>query len=166
MSADLIARAPHRSGRPSCDLPSAALPRRRRRHSASGVRTAPGVFGHIELPGDDHWDPGGFDYPEFFGMVRDVLGGDEDMRMDELIKGHQAYRDKFKSRGEDPGPPPRTDPMISRKGGDRRVWWPITRSPFSPRVAEAPIDFIEMFGGLFPRCDLDPRRTRGSRARV
>ena len=66
----------------------------------------PGVYGHIELPGDDHWDPGGFEYPEFFGMVRDVLGGDEDMRMDELIKGHQAYRDKFKSRGEDPGPPP------------------------------------------------------------
>jgi hypothetical protein len=65
-----------------------------------------GVYGHIELPGEDHWDPGGFDYPEFFGMVRDVLGGDEDMRVDELIKGHQAYRDKFKSRGEDPGPPP------------------------------------------------------------
>ncbi|HVH53306.1 MAG TPA: hypothetical protein VNA32_04160 [Actinomycetota bacterium] len=64
------------------------------------------MYGHIELPGEDHWDPGGFDYPEFFGMVRDVLGGDEDMRVDELIKGHQAYRDKFKSRGEDPGPPP------------------------------------------------------------
>jgi len=31
------------------------------------------VYGHIELLGDDHWDPGGFDYPEFFGMVPDVL---------------------------------------------------------------------------------------------
>jgi len=64
------------------------------------------VRAYIELPGDDYWDPGRFDYPEFFSMVRDVFGGDEDMRMDELIKGHQAYRDKFKSRGEDPGPPP------------------------------------------------------------
>jgi hypothetical protein len=76
------------------------------RRSAGLWPVVPGVYGHIELPGDDHWDPGGFDYPEFFGMVRDVLGGDEDMRMDELIKGHQAYRDKFKTRGEDPGPPP------------------------------------------------------------
>ena len=107
------------------------------RRSAGLWPDLPGVYGHIELPGDDHWDPGGFDYPEFFGMVRDVLGGDEDMRMDELIKGHQAYRDKFKSRVRILVLRLGTDPMISRKGGDRRVSRRITRSPFSPRASEA-----------------------------
>lgn len=76
------------------------------RRSAGLWPNVAGVYGHIELPGDNHWDPGGFDYPEFFGMVQDVLGGDEDMRLDELIKGHRAYSEKFKAKGEDPGGPP------------------------------------------------------------
>jgi hypothetical protein len=85
-------------------LPAAAFDYYRRQ--AGLWPSVAGVYGHIELPGENHWDPGGFDYPEFFGMVRNVLGGDEDMRMDEVIKGHQAYREKFKARGADPGPPP------------------------------------------------------------
>ena len=32
-----------------------------------------GVYGHIELPGNDHWDPGGFDYERFFSLVRELL---------------------------------------------------------------------------------------------
>jgi hypothetical protein len=91
-----------------------------------------GVYGHIELPGDDHWDPGGFDYPEFFGMVRDVLGGDEDMRMDELIKGHQAYRDKFKSRGEDPGPPPQNKSDDFKEGWRQARFAASNPQPFQP----------------------------------
>jgi hypothetical protein len=25
------------------------------------------------MPDDEHWDPGSFDYPTFFGMVREVI---------------------------------------------------------------------------------------------
>jgi hypothetical protein len=36
-----------------------------------------GVYGHVEMPDDEHWDPGSFDYPTFFEMVREVIeGGD------------------------------------------------------------------------------------------
>lgn len=37
----------------------------------------PGVYGHIEIPDNTHWDPGGFNYTRFFQRVRDTLGGDE-----------------------------------------------------------------------------------------
>ena len=92
----------------------------------------PGVYGHIELPGDDHWDPGGFDYPEFFGMVRDVLGGDEDMRVDELIKGHQAYSEKFKSKGEDPGSPPQDKSDDFKEGWRQARFAANNPQPFQP----------------------------------
>lgn len=36
-----------------------------------------GVYGHVDIPANTHWDPGSFDYPAFFDMVREVLGGDE-----------------------------------------------------------------------------------------
>ena len=36
-----------------------------------------GVYGHVEIPDDEHWDPGSFDYPTFFQMIRDVLEEDE-----------------------------------------------------------------------------------------
>jgi hypothetical protein len=37
------------------------------------------------MPGDEHWDPGGLNYPVIFEMVSDVLnaGGDEDMGLSE-----------------------------------------------------------------------------------
>jgi hypothetical protein len=115
-------------------LPAAVFDYYRRRAGLWPV--VPGVYGHIELPGDDHWDPGGFDYSEFFGLVRDVLGGDEDMRMDELIKGHQAYRTSSRLGVRIRVRRLRTDPMISRKDGDRRVSRRTTRSLLCPRVAE------------------------------
>jgi hypothetical protein len=42
-----------------------------------GPVQAPGVYGHVDCAGDEHWDPGGFDYPAFFGLVSDVLEGGE-----------------------------------------------------------------------------------------
>lgn len=39
--------------------------------------TVPGVYGHIEIPDNTHWDPGGFNYTRFFQRVRDAIGGDE-----------------------------------------------------------------------------------------
>jgi hypothetical protein len=34
-----------------------------------------GVYGHVELPDDEHYDPASFDYPTFFEMVQGVLDG-------------------------------------------------------------------------------------------
>jgi hypothetical protein len=51
----------------------------------------PGVFGHLELPGDTHWDPGGLDYPRLFELVREVLGGEDDVQFDEWHAGFEAH---------------------------------------------------------------------------
>lgn len=32
-----------------------------------------GVYGHVEIPGNDHWDPGSFDYPKFFARVQAAI---------------------------------------------------------------------------------------------
>ncbi len=55
------------------------------RRKAGLWRTEPGVYGHIELPGDEHWDPGGLNYPVVFDTVNDVLraGGGDDMGLTE-----------------------------------------------------------------------------------
>jgi len=55
------------------------------RRKAGLWQRQPGVYGHIEMPGDEHWDPGGLNYPVLFEMVSDVLnaGGDEDMGLSE-----------------------------------------------------------------------------------
>jgi hypothetical protein len=45
-----------------------------RRHE---VWDDPCVYGHVEIPGDEHWDPGSLDYPMLFSMVRDVLAAKE-----------------------------------------------------------------------------------------
>jgi hypothetical protein len=34
-----------------------------------------GVYGHVELPDDEHYDPASFNYPTFFEMVQAVLDG-------------------------------------------------------------------------------------------
>jgi hypothetical protein len=64
-------------------LPAATDDYYRRR--AGLWRREPGVYGHIEMPGDEHWDPGGLNYPVIFEMVNDVLasGGDTDMGLSE-----------------------------------------------------------------------------------
>ena len=45
----------------------------------------PRGYAHIVMPGDEHWDPGGLNYPVIFEMVTDVLnaGGDKDMGLSE-----------------------------------------------------------------------------------
>lgn len=84
-----------------------------------------GVYGHVEMPDDEHWDPGSFNYPEFFDMVQAVLdGGDDDVRIDKLIFGKDRARDAIKNLapGEKLGPPPdtMTDP-------DARDGWDFIR---------------------------------------
>jgi hypothetical protein len=50
-----------------------------------------GVYGHIDMPGDEHWDPGGFDYPRFFDMVRSVLEGKE---WSDVFKNKTEFREE------------------------------------------------------------------------
>lgn len=35
----------------------------------------PGVYGHVDLPDNQHYDPGSFNYPKFFARVQTVLNG-------------------------------------------------------------------------------------------
>ena len=51
----------------------------------------PGVYGHVDIPDNDHWDPGSFDYPTFFARVETVLAGGNHMSAD-MIQGSQDQR--------------------------------------------------------------------------
>ena len=53
----------------------------------------PGVYGHVDIPDNSHWDPGSFDYPRFFARVQTVLeGGNDEMAYAEFKKGLKANR--------------------------------------------------------------------------
>ena len=52
----------------------------------------PGVFGHLEIPDNAHWDPGGFDYPRFFARVQQAIEG-EDMSTQDMREGSKRYRE-------------------------------------------------------------------------
>lgn len=76
----------------------------------------PGVYGHIEMPGDEHWDPGALNYPVVFDMVKDVLdlGGDADVALTEeqldavrFANGQLTYLE---------GGPEPTEPGPKRRG--------------------------------------------------
>jgi hypothetical protein len=71
------------------------------------------VYGHVEIPGDEHWDPGSLDYPTLFSMVRDVLAAKEvdgEMLSDNQIEGIQfangmrRYLDSPENEPVEPGP--------------------------------------------------------------
>jgi hypothetical protein len=52
----------------------------------------PGVYGHVDIPANSHWDPGSFDYPTFFARVRNLLEGDDDVSFAEYEDGWKAHR--------------------------------------------------------------------------
>ena len=83
-----------------------------------GTWPAPGVYGHVELPNDEHWDPGSFNYPRFFDLVRLVLEDDmPDDRLDMLQQGEDDYWEAFTQGGDkDPGPPPEAKAAWFKKG--------------------------------------------------
>jgi len=73
----------------------------------------PHVYGHVEIPGDEHWDPGSLDYPALFTMVRDVLAPKEvdgEMITDNQLEGIQfangmrRYLDSPENEPPEPGP--------------------------------------------------------------
>jgi hypothetical protein len=71
------------------------------------------VYGHVEIPGDEHWDPGSLDHPALFSIVRDVLAPKEvdgEMLSDNQLEGIQfangmrRYLDSPDNEPEEPGP--------------------------------------------------------------
>ena len=42
---------------------------------SDGTWPKAGVYGHVEIPDDEHYDPASFDYPRFFEKVQAVLDG-------------------------------------------------------------------------------------------
>lgn len=73
----------------------------------------PHVYGHVEIPGDEHWDPGSLDYPVLFSMIREVLAAKEvdgEMLSDNQIEGIQfangmrRYLDSPENEPTEPGP--------------------------------------------------------------
>jgi hypothetical protein len=50
-----------------------------RRHD--GTWRDAGVYGHVEIPDNDHWDPGSFDYPTFFARVQKAIEVQEGKRV-------------------------------------------------------------------------------------
>lgn len=101
-----------------------------------------GVYGHVEMPDDEHWDPGSFDYPAFFAMVRDVLEGGDEMAYQEFEDGLAAAQARI-AAGNDPGLPPDGKPKSFKVGWNlaRRVWKaaltpePGTAGPHTHEVA-------------------------------
>jgi hypothetical protein len=55
-----------------------------------GTWPAAGVYGHVEMPDDEHWDPGSFDYPAFFKRVEAAINGGNDMTDEEKKQLEQA----------------------------------------------------------------------------
>jgi hypothetical protein len=81
-----------------------------RRHE---IWDLPFVYGHVEIPGDEHWDPGSLDHPALFSMIRDVLDPREDddqMLTDnqlegiEFANGIRRYLDGPDNEPTEPGP--------------------------------------------------------------
>jgi hypothetical protein len=62
----------------------------------------PGVYGHVEIPDNSHYDPASFDYPTFFERVQRAVEGDE-MGYAEFEKGLRARR-HGDPLGQDPNP--------------------------------------------------------------
>jgi hypothetical protein len=53
----------------------------------------PGVYGHVDIPDNSHWDPGSFNYPAFFLRVRKALSGSEDeVAFEDYREGWKAHR--------------------------------------------------------------------------
>jgi hypothetical protein len=81
-----------------------------RRHE---VWDDPFVYGHVEIPGDEHWDPGSLDHLALFAMIRDVLEpreADDEMLTDNQLEGIQfangirRYLDSPDNEPTEPGP--------------------------------------------------------------
>jgi hypothetical protein len=67
----------------------------------------------VEIPGDEHWDPGSLDHPALFSIVRDVLApkevdgemlSDNQLEGIQFVNGMRRYLDSPDNEPEEPGP--------------------------------------------------------------
>ena len=66
-----------------------------RRH-AGAWPASPGVYGHVDIPENSHWDPGSWDYPTFFRRVAKAIvvqreGEADDMTPEEKRQLNQVF---------------------------------------------------------------------------
>lgn len=88
-----------------------------------GPVIAPGVYGHVDCAGDEHWDPGSFNHPVFFELVNEVLEGGEmgfndfseaaAERWNELLEGAEP-----RAKGKIPKDPKKRDQALGRRFAD------------------------------------------------
>jgi len=77
----------------------------------------PGVYGHVDIPGNDHWDPGSLQYATLFEMVRDVTGDKGSDEMSDYDKGMAAFAEA--ARNGSPGGIPDPEWTPEKKQGFR-----------------------------------------------
>jgi len=79
--------------------------------------TTAGVYGHVDIPGNDHWDPGSLEYAQLFRMVLDVIGDSYSDAMSDYEKGQRAFCTAARLGNPDmiPGP----DWSLEKKEGFR-----------------------------------------------
>jgi hypothetical protein len=80
---------------------------------------ADGVYGHIELPDDEHWDPGGFNYTKFFELVGELVREEDELALltDDDQKALKAFLEAL--RGELGGKEDSSKPAAADAAGRR-----------------------------------------------
>jgi hypothetical protein len=79
--------------------------------------TTAGVYGHVDIPGNDHWDPGSLEYAMLFRMVRDVTGDQDSDEMSDWERGAAAFC--AAARAGNPDKPPDPDWTSEKTQGFR-----------------------------------------------
>lgn len=111
----------------------AAVPGYYRRHAGVWPNT-PGVYGHVDIPDNSHWDPGSFNYPAFFARVRKVLGEDDDVGLDDYIDGQDLFQKRSAAAGyTDPGPVPDGLTNAHKRAGYSDARWNFLHAKPGPK---------------------------------
>jgi hypothetical protein len=79
--------------------------------------TTAGVYGHVDIPGNDHWDPGSLEYAMLFRMVLDVTDDQNSDAMSDYDRGLAAF--STAARNGTPDKPPDSDWTSEKKQGYR-----------------------------------------------
>jgi hypothetical protein len=95
--------------------------------------TTAGVYGHVDIPGNDHWDPGSLEYAQLFRMVLDVTGDSGSDEMSDYEKGMAAFATV--ARAGNPDKPPDTDWTSEKKQGFRDARLLYTNPPPSASIS-------------------------------
>jgi hypothetical protein len=93
-----------------------------------------GVYGHVEIPDDEHYDPASFDYPTFFEMVRSVLEEDElTPKQEEALARMTTFLDTLtEALGKRGGDPESTDDKARAKGAAQRLAKTVLKDEKTP----------------------------------